>query len=281
MQTNKRVGVFIQELRQDKKISTEQLAKKLDVSENEILDWEKGRTAPDISYLQPLASYFKVTVDELIEGKRYVEGEEMIDQEMSNKKIIKYASETQAEKYKNLRLQLIFLISAVMLLIVFSSVSIDLIISRSISWSGIVGLSILFVWLTILPLFTKTKQPIKVSMISFSALVIPYLIGFDYVLNLEGLLMKLAVPIGLSLLAYIWGLYYAYRHLKLSWMNLVGIAFLGAGLISLVVDITMSVVFGRPFFTWTNFFISLILFALAGLILYLDRNSKQPAKEKD
>lgn len=280
MQTYKGVGAFIQQLRIERKITSEQLAQKLSISEQEVLEWESGQSAPGIQYLEGIASYFKISLDELLEGRRHSEGQDPVTEETTSQKIIKYALETQSHKYKNMRRQLMLLISAVMLLIILSSFFIDFIITRSISWSGVVGLSIFFVWLTILPLFFKTRHPIKMSMISLSAFVIPYLIAFDYVLNLEGVLMKVAVPVALSLLIYVWGMYYAYRKLKLSWMNLGGLALVGAGIISLVVNLTVANATGQPFFTWGNIWLSFILLASGAGVLYLDYNSKKAPQDK-
>lgn len=72
----KRVGNFIKQLRKEKGYSQEQLSNKLydmdvAVSTNAISQWERGETVPDVSNLLTLADLFNVSVDELLDGKRY------------------------------------------------------------------------------------------------------------------------------------------------------------------------------------------------------------------
>lgn len=72
----KRVGNFIKQLRKEKCYSQEQLSNKLYdmdvvVSTNAISQWERGETVPDVSNLLTLADLFNVSVDELLDGKRY------------------------------------------------------------------------------------------------------------------------------------------------------------------------------------------------------------------
>ena len=56
----------IKELRKEKGISQEELAKKIQVKNYSIGDWERDRTEPNINTLIELANYFEVSVDYLI-----------------------------------------------------------------------------------------------------------------------------------------------------------------------------------------------------------------------
>ena len=72
----KRVGNFIKQLRKEKCYSQEQLSNKLydmnvTISPNAISQWEKGETVPSVSNLLVLADLFAVSVDEILDGKRY------------------------------------------------------------------------------------------------------------------------------------------------------------------------------------------------------------------
>lgn len=71
-----KMGKFLKELREQKKLSQEKLAKEfalsfLEVSTNAISSWEKGKSIPDIDKLNFLAEFYEVTVDDILEGERY------------------------------------------------------------------------------------------------------------------------------------------------------------------------------------------------------------------
>ncbi|MGV3010654.1 helix-turn-helix domain-containing protein [Streptococcus thoraltensis] len=55
-------------LRKSKQLSQEELAEKLYVSRQTISNWERGRTYPDINSLLLIATFFDVSLDNLIKG---------------------------------------------------------------------------------------------------------------------------------------------------------------------------------------------------------------------
>ena len=58
----------LQELRKQKGLTQEELAEVLYVSRAAVSKWESGRGYPNIDSLKSIASYFSVTVDELLSG---------------------------------------------------------------------------------------------------------------------------------------------------------------------------------------------------------------------
>lgn len=64
------IGKFIRELRKEKNMSQNDLAKKLYLSRNAISRWENGHNLPDSSTFSLLAKLFDVSTDELLLGKR-------------------------------------------------------------------------------------------------------------------------------------------------------------------------------------------------------------------
>ena len=58
----------LQELRKSKGITQEELAKALYVSRTAISKWESGRGYPNIDSLKEIASFFQVTIDDLLSG---------------------------------------------------------------------------------------------------------------------------------------------------------------------------------------------------------------------
>lgn len=72
----KRTGAFLRILREEKGISQENLAAEfsknyLEVSRIAIINWEKGKTIPNIDKLIFLANYYEVSMDEILDGERY------------------------------------------------------------------------------------------------------------------------------------------------------------------------------------------------------------------
>ena len=62
-------GAVIRKLRESKKITQEELAKRIHVSSKAVSKWETGQGFPDISLLEPLAGALDISVIELLSGE--------------------------------------------------------------------------------------------------------------------------------------------------------------------------------------------------------------------
>lgn len=68
------IGEKIKIIREDRKISQEQMAKSLNVSGQAVSNWERGKGYPDISNIIRLSEIYDISLDELIrEDKNYKE----------------------------------------------------------------------------------------------------------------------------------------------------------------------------------------------------------------
>lgn len=65
-------GTMIKRLREGKKMTQQQLAEKLAVSNKVISKWETGRGYPDISLIEPLSAALGVSVIELFSGENVI-----------------------------------------------------------------------------------------------------------------------------------------------------------------------------------------------------------------
>lgn len=65
-----KIGKFIRELRHEKNLSQYQLADMIPISRQAISKWERCESIPDSSTLLRLSEIFKVTINELLNGKR-------------------------------------------------------------------------------------------------------------------------------------------------------------------------------------------------------------------
>jgi len=63
------IGETIKELRKERDMSQEQLAKEIGVSQKAIDYWERGENEPKASYIIRLADFFDVSADYLLGRK--------------------------------------------------------------------------------------------------------------------------------------------------------------------------------------------------------------------
>ena len=64
-----KIGNFIREKRNEKKMTQQELAEKIGVTDRAISKWENGRGTPDIALLIPLSKELGITVLELLNGE--------------------------------------------------------------------------------------------------------------------------------------------------------------------------------------------------------------------
>lgn len=70
-----KIGKYLQDLRNKKALTQEQLAEHLNVSRRTVSRWETGSNLPDLSILIELADFYGVDLRELLDGER--KGEKM------------------------------------------------------------------------------------------------------------------------------------------------------------------------------------------------------------
>ena len=78
----KKIGSFLKELRKEKKLTQEQLAEVLGVSNRSISRWENGVSLPDFDLVIELSRYFSVSIEEFLDGEKKAE---MSDQKTDSK----------------------------------------------------------------------------------------------------------------------------------------------------------------------------------------------------
>ena len=84
------IGATIKKLRQEQDVTQEQLAEALGITSRAVSQWERDRTAPDISQLPALANFFDVTTD-------YLLGVDVRCKEEAVRKILKTVQSFQAQ----------------------------------------------------------------------------------------------------------------------------------------------------------------------------------------
>lgn len=73
------IGSQVSRLRKMRNLTQEELANHLGITKAAVSKWELGQSFPDISQLPKIASFFSVTVDELIDYKADLSSEEILE----------------------------------------------------------------------------------------------------------------------------------------------------------------------------------------------------------
>jgi transcriptional regulator with XRE-family HTH domain len=92
----KTIGLFLKQLRNEKKLTQEQLAEVLGVSGRTVSRWETGSNLPDLSILMQISEYYGVEIKEILNGERKSEN---MEQELKET-LLKVADYTELEKQK-------------------------------------------------------------------------------------------------------------------------------------------------------------------------------------
>lgn len=66
----KKIGKFLKKLRNEKKLTQEQLAEQFNVSSRTVSRWENGNNMPDLDILIEISDYYRVDLREIFNGER-------------------------------------------------------------------------------------------------------------------------------------------------------------------------------------------------------------------
>ena len=69
-----KIGVFLQNLRKEKNFTQQELADYFHVSSKTVSKWECGKALPEIPLLKEISEFYSVSVDEILNGERNLEG---------------------------------------------------------------------------------------------------------------------------------------------------------------------------------------------------------------
>lgn len=111
-----KIGTFLKELRNEKKLTQDQLAEKLGVSRRTVSRWETGSNMPDLDILIEMADYYEVDLRELIDGERK-SGKMNKELEETVLKVADYSNEEKMKLTR--RMHWIFLAGAVSFILFF------------------------------------------------------------------------------------------------------------------------------------------------------------------
>lgn len=112
----KKIGIFLKELRKEKQLTQEQLAEVFGVSNRSVSRWENGVNMPDFDLVIEIANYYDVSIEEILDGERK---NEMMDQR-TEQTLLKVADYENQDKLKFSRRMCGLFIAAIVAFIVYA-----------------------------------------------------------------------------------------------------------------------------------------------------------------
>ncbi|HBA37915.1 MAG TPA: hypothetical protein DCY94_04265 [Firmicutes bacterium] len=113
-----KIGRFIAQIRKQENMTQEELAKKLNVTDRAISNWETGRRMPDIYSLKKLCDIFSITFSELLNGEKIPEEIKTVTIENT---LIKAYDKGEKDRLKLKKNSLVLSISIVIIIIMMST----------------------------------------------------------------------------------------------------------------------------------------------------------------
>jgi len=271
--SNEQMARFISESRKLQNMTQKELAEKLNVTDKAVSKWERGLSYPDISLLTPLAEIFGVTTNELLNGQRnpapFPDVAEPTDVNEVVENTLQYAKKASKSKRKELRSAAKLMISTIFLISIVVCVICNYAISKALTWSLYPISSIIFVWLTIIPLFQFEKKRILTSLSCFSLLIIPFLFTLDQILGSPRLFMPIGLRAAIIAILYLWIIYCLFSALKTRKWNASAISVLLAIPVSFIINLIVGKYLLEPFFDIWDLMTYGILILTALILFYI------------
>jgi len=114
----KKIGMFLKELRKQNNMTQEQLGERLDVTNKTVSRWETGNYMPPIECLKRLSDIYKISINEIISGKRLNEENYKMEAE-ENITVAFEQMESKNIKIDNFMIALYCIVTALAISVIF------------------------------------------------------------------------------------------------------------------------------------------------------------------
>ena len=263
------LGEKIQRLRKQNGLSQEALAEKVTATRQTISKWELGQSLPDLDFIAHLSDIFNVSSDYLIKD------------ELTDPSELPYKKRNDQLSKKSKRMILV-IASAAALIAIYVCLICDYFTAESLSWSLIVGASVIAAWSVLLPSLTaKTKIVLK-TFIAISVVPIPLLAILSLLLK-KTVIFTLGICITLIALSAAWIIYGIFCKCKRRWYRAFGFALLVLIPVSIAISHIASYFLPQAQIDFTSdifnsgitLVLSLVCFGLDYLFLRRDGNAEK------
>ena len=128
-----KIGTFLKDLRKEKGLTQEQLAKTLNVSRRTVSRWETGSNMPDLDLLMEIADLYEVDLREMLNGER--KSEDKMNKELEET-VLQVAEYTNADKQRVTKTVQGFFLLGILALAV--NVGMEFLDAPDTFWTGVV-----------------------------------------------------------------------------------------------------------------------------------------------
>jgi transcriptional regulator with XRE-family HTH domain len=275
---NEKMAHFIFELRKAKKLTQKELAEKLNVTDKAVSKWERGLSCPDVSLLNSLSNILGVTTSELLNGERSEVSVPEIEAVVET--TLKYVDEVKKINVKKIRTISGITLSILCFIAMMVCAICDYAISGRFTWSLYPFLSIVFAWLLLYPIIQYEKKGILISLITFTALIIPFLYLLNKIIGDYNLITIMGKWISLVAIIYLWAVYTIFKVMKLHKLKAAAVSSLLAIPASFVITVIIANYISEPIIDVWDVLTYSLLIVLAIVLLGFEkldtrkRNSK-------
>ena len=196
---------LIQQLRREKGLTQKELAQRLNVTDKAVSKWERGLSSPDISLLIPLSELLGLSTTELLQGRR-LDPPPQPETEAMVADALRYSHARLLGRLGQLRSKALLLVSAAALLAAAVCLICDLCLTGTLTWSGVVLLSLAFGWGVLAPLLWEGGHRLRWALGVASLGIFPDLGGLGVLLG-QPLLMRLGWAEAVLAVAGLWAAY--------------------------------------------------------------------------
>lgn len=148
----KKIGMFLKELRKEKQLTQEQLAEIFGVTNRSVSRWENGVNMPDLDLVIEIANYYDVGIEEILDGER----KNKIMDKKTEQTLLKVADYENQDKVKFSKRMCALFIAAIIAFIVYGVIEINGLASTGIyEAAASAALGIVFSVLLLGALFTS------------------------------------------------------------------------------------------------------------------------------
>ncbi len=204
-----KIGKFIAECRKKQKITQQELAERLGVSDRTVGNWENGRNMPDLSLFKPLCNELDITLNDLMSGEKVNREEYQQKFEENIVNTINYST-NRITKYHQL-ISLILIIFGL-----FVSISAIMIFPSESSWSSIYSvLGIMIFMIGIAKITKHMKWSIRlliiITIFAFSMIVLLFTDYLNVKFNNEAPMFRITTTSAGDVVYYNTPFYDVYR----------------------------------------------------------------------
>lgn len=177
---NKKVGLFIQQLRKERNLTQQALADAINVSDKAISKWERGDGLPETTMFPILAEYFGVTIDELFHGERI---SKPVPQVVINQTTPPKGSAVPA--YSSAQLRIAKILMGITIFLLCSSISVIVVLPWPYMWTYLAALLTAVIGMVIVHRkATANAIPVVLNIVDITAIAGHQILWLMYVISL-------------------------------------------------------------------------------------------------